>query len=74
MKSLASVASATTLELNSQPDRSAPPSRGGTKEKIRDTEWVARRGGWYRLWLLLILGIALVVGLSVGLTVGMRNK
>ncbi|KAK3329320.1 hypothetical protein B0H66DRAFT_19057 [Apodospora peruviana] len=46
------------------------------RDRIMDhrNEWIARRGGWYRLTLLSILVVGLVVGLSVGLTVGLRKR
>lgn len=57
------------------PDR-APPLKDEYKgmEKIRESEWVARRGGWCRIILFLAIFIALAVGLSVGLTLGLKSR
>ncbi|KAJ9161490.1 hypothetical protein NKR19_g2210 [Coniochaeta hoffmannii] len=41
---------------------------------IHRQEWLARRGGWYRILVIAFLLIALIVGLSVGLTLGLRKK
>lgn len=37
-------------------------------------EWFTRRGGWYRVCLIVSLFVALVTALAVGLTVGLRKK
>ncbi|KAK3394432.1 hypothetical protein B0H63DRAFT_45573 [Podospora didyma] len=54
----------------SAPDRQSETRRGS----IRDHEWVAKRGGWYRLVVGTIVVVGLVVGLSVGLTIGLRKR
>jgi hypothetical protein len=43
-------------------------------EKIRESEWVARRGGWCRIILAAAIVIALIIGLSVGLTLGLKKE
>ena len=41
---------------------------------MRERSAIAKRGGWYRLALLLAVLIAIIVGLSVGLTLGLRSR
>lgn len=52
-------------------DRKQEPGPG---EGFKDHEWIARRGGWYRLVMLVLITIGLVVGLSVGLTLRLKKK
>ncbi|KAK0632026.1 hypothetical protein B0T14DRAFT_559754 [Immersiella caudata] len=56
----------------SVPDRTSEALEKGLH--LREREWVAKRGGWYRLILGVILILALIIGLSVGLTLGLRNR
>ena len=37
-------------------------------------EWFARRGGWYRVCLIVSLFVVIVTALAVGLTVGLKKK
>ncbi|KAJ9131988.1 hypothetical protein NKR23_g11487 [Pleurostoma richardsiae] len=62
--------STTEKSVSNVPDRDPGPQREG----FRDQEWVARRGGWYRLVVTVLVVVALAVGLSVGLTIGLRKK
>jgi hypothetical protein len=54
----------------SLPDRRASLYRPG----LRDTRWLARRGGWFRAFLILSIIAVLAIGLGVGLTIGLRRK
>ncbi|KAB5578474.1 hypothetical protein GE09DRAFT_551944 [Coniochaeta sp. 2T2.1] len=55
------------------PDRK-PEVNNHHLEALRKQEWVARRGGWYRIMIITFLVIAATVGLAVGLTLGLRKK
>ncbi|KAM0335427.1 hypothetical protein ACHAQA_000473 [Verticillium albo-atrum] len=55
------------------PDREAAAETKGRREKLRENEWVARRGGWCRIGLIMLFFIMVVVGLAVGLTLGLRK-
>ncbi|KAM0288116.1 hypothetical protein ACHAQH_000185 [Verticillium albo-atrum] len=56
------------------PDREAAAETKGRREKIRENEWVARRGGWCRISLITLFFVLIIVGLSVGLALGLRNE
>lgn len=48
--------------------------KGEKLSDVRNNKYIARRGGWKRICLILFLLFALIVGLAVGLTVGLRKK
>ncbi|KAL8966069.1 MAG: hypothetical protein Q9197_006196 [Variospora fuerteventurae] len=48
--------------------------KGEKLSDVRNNKYIARRGGWKRICLILVLLVALIVGLAVGLTVGLRKK
>jgi hypothetical protein len=52
------------------PDRKTETTKGGLSEKA----WLARRGGWKRIGLIVLLVVILAVGLGVGLALGLRKK
>ena len=66
----------TTLHSASSSDGSVPDRKpeNNDSEAIHQQEWVARRGGWYKLLLIALLTIAAIIGLAVGLTIGLRKK
>ena len=41
---------------------------------VRNNKYIARRGGWKRLCILLIILLAVVIALAVGLGVGLKKK
>ncbi|KAL8806149.1 MAG: hypothetical protein Q9182_001550 [Xanthomendoza sp. 2 TL-2023] len=41
---------------------------------VRNNKHIARRGGWRRICLILLILLTLVVGLAVGLSIGLRKK
>ena len=40
---------------------------------FRNNKYIVRRGGWKRLLVLVLLGIAIIIALAVGLTIGLRK-
>ncbi|KAK4451661.1 hypothetical protein QBC34DRAFT_423652 [Podospora aff. communis PSN243] len=68
-KSLGSTPQSSELSV---PDRTSEALEKGLH--LRDREWIAKRGGWYRLVLGVVLIIAIIIGLAVGLTLGLQNR
>ncbi len=56
---------------SSVPDRTPGPT---PRSGILNQSEIVRRGGWYRLGLMVFMLVAITVGLAVGLTVGLRKK
>lgn len=48
----------------------AEKGNGGLREK----SWIARRGGWKKLGLILLLVLLCIIGLIVGLVVGLTDR
>ncbi|KAB5549854.1 hypothetical protein GE09DRAFT_187189 [Coniochaeta sp. 2T2.1] len=55
------------------PDRK-PEVNNHHLEALRKQEWVARRGGWYKIMIITFLVVAAIIGLAVGLTLGLRKE
>ncbi|KAK3942163.1 hypothetical protein QBC46DRAFT_448055 [Diplogelasinospora grovesii] len=51
------------------PNRTPEPQRDADAG-IKYQDWIARRGGWYRVVLITLLLVGLIIGLAVGLTIG----
>ncbi len=58
--------------LGADPD--SAPGQPPKIEGIDDREWLARRGGWRRLAVLIAVLTVVVIGLAVGLTVGLHRR
>ncbi|KAL8672015.1 MAG: hypothetical protein Q9168_003520 [Polycauliona sp. 1 TL-2023] len=59
------------------PKYSVWDTRGPKGEKlseVRNNKHIARRGGWRRICLILLILLTLVVALAVGLSIGLRKK
>ncbi|KAK0657294.1 hypothetical protein B0T16DRAFT_452776 [Cercophora newfieldiana] len=65
-----SLGSAPQGSVESVPDRTSEALEKGLLER----EWIAKRGGWYRLVLGALLVLGCVVGLAVGLALGLQNR
>ncbi len=48
--------------------------KGEKLSDVRNNKHIARRGGWRRICLILLIILTLVVGLAVGLSIGLRKK
>ncbi|KAL8910973.1 MAG: hypothetical protein Q9171_003784 [Xanthocarpia ochracea] len=48
--------------------------KGEKLAEMRNNKHIARRGGWRRICLILLILLTLIVGLAVGLTIGLRKK
>ncbi|KAH8899435.1 hypothetical protein GQ53DRAFT_310455 [Thozetella sp. PMI_491] len=55
----------------SVPDRTPGPE---PRQGMWNHAEIARRGGWYRLFLMTFFLVAIIVGLAVGLTIGLRKS
>ncbi|KAM0592892.1 hypothetical protein ACHAP6_001440 [Verticillium nonalfalfae] len=55
------------------PDREVVTEKKGRRERITENAWVARRGGWCRICLIMLFFVLIIVGLSVGLALGLRK-
>ncbi|KAL8774084.1 MAG: hypothetical protein Q9209_001192 [Squamulea sp. 1 TL-2023] len=48
--------------------------KGEKLADVRNNKHIARRGGWRRIFLILLILLTIIVGLTVGLAIGLRNK
>ena len=51
-----------------------PEPKGDKLDDVRNNKHIAKRGGWRRTCLILLILIAAVVALVVGLVVGLRHR
>ncbi|KAL8775999.1 MAG: hypothetical protein Q9213_008414 [Squamulea squamosa] len=48
--------------------------KGEKLADVRNNKHIARRGGWRRIFLILLILLTIIVGLAVGLAIGLRKK